>query len=449
MSAWLSVFHFLRPVWLWLIPAAALVYLTHSFREDIRARWKRVIAPELLEHLIVKKTGRWTIRPIQMITLALMLSSFALAGPAWRREKPPFTEDKAPLVIAVDLSQTMDAIDQDPTRLERAKLKIHDLLRVRNGAPTALLVYAGTAHLVVPLTSDQQLFSMYLDALSTTLMPKTGKDTRQALASAKSLLDDAKVPGTVLFITDGIEEPARASLQNFADNTPDSILVLGVGTSRGGPIRTGGNRFVEDSSGRRLFSKLDVDALKSLSSIGTSATTLTLDNSDVEWIQRRVQTHLQTAQEHNTSRVGSMRATGWFFPSRRSLLCGSAKDGPCNGAVAHWRVSFYFPRRPLRTFASASLICGSPLTNKAATCSKKGTTLQPRSTSPTQCGKVKHSRAPAITRQLLTSSPSKIPRKPGTTRAIASLIWANSRKLSVPTSRRCNDVRTGTTHRRI
>jgi Ca-activated chloride channel homolog len=300
MSTWLSAFHFLRPVWLWLIPAAALVYLTHSFREDIRARWKRVIAPELLEHLIVKKTGRWTIRPIQMITLALMLSSFALAGPAWRREKPPFTEDKAPLVIALDLSQTMDAIDLDPTRLERAKLKIHDLLRVRNGAPTALLVYAGTAHLVVPLTSDQQLFSMYLDALSTTLMPKTGKDTRQALASAKLLLDDAKVPGTVLFITDGIEEAARASLQNFVDNTPDSVLVLGVGTSRGGPIRTGGNHFVEDSSGQRFFSKLDVDALKSLSSIGISATTLTLDNSDVEWIQRRVQSHLQTAQEHNT-----------------------------------------------------------------------------------------------------------------------------------------------------
>jgi len=299
MSSWLSAFHFLHPAWLLLIPVAALVYFSHSFREDIRARWKKVIAPELLEHLIVKKTGRWTIRPIQMITLGLALGSLALAGPAWRREKPPFTEDKAPLVIALDLSGTMDAIDLEPTRLERAKLKIHDLLRVRNGAPTALLVYAGTAHLVVPFTSDQQLFSMYLDALSTSLMPKAGKDTRQALSSAKALLDDADVPGTVLFITDGIEEAARASLQNFVDNTEDSILVLAAGTSRGGPIRIGGNRFVEDSSGRRLFSKLDVDALKSLSSIGIAATTLTLDNSDVEWIQRRVQSHLQTAQERN------------------------------------------------------------------------------------------------------------------------------------------------------
>jgi Ca-activated chloride channel homolog len=297
MSAWLSAFHFLRPSWLLLIPMAALVYFTHSFREDIRARWKNVIAPELLEHLIVKKTGRWTIRPIHMICLGLLLSGVALAGPAWRREKPPFTEDKAPLIVALDLSQTMDAIDLDPTRLERAKLKIRDLLGVRNGAPTALLVYAGSAHLVVPLTADSQLFTMYLDSLSTSLMPRHGKNTTQALSAAQQILSEAAVPGTVLFVTDGVEPAARPSLQKFVDSSEDSILVLGVGTSRGGPIREGPNHFAEDSSGRRLFSKLDTDALKSL---GVSATTLTLDNSDIEWIQRRVQSHLQATQEKNT-----------------------------------------------------------------------------------------------------------------------------------------------------
>jgi Ca-activated chloride channel family protein len=66
----------------------------------------------------------------------------------------PFTEDKAPLVIALDLSQTMDAIDLDPTRLERAKLKIRDLLEERSGARTALSVYAGTTHMVLPFTTD-------------------------------------------------------------------------------------------------------------------------------------------------------------------------------------------------------------------------------------------------------------------------------------------------------
>ena len=300
MTAWLSDFHFLRPLWLLVLPFAILVYFAHSFREDIRSRWRNVIAPELLEHLIVKKAGRWTVRPIHMILLGLILSGIALTGPTWHREKPPFTEDKAPLVVAVDLSQTMDAIDLDPTRLERAKLKIHDLLKVRNGAPTALFVYAGSAHLVVPLTADDQLFSMYLDALSTSLMPKRGKDTAQALAAAHDLLSQVDVPGTVLFITDGIEPAARQPLQKFIESGKNSILVLGVGTSRGGPVRASANQFVEDSSGHRLFSKLDLEALKSLGSIGIPATTLTLDNSDVEWIQRRVQSHLQSALEKNT-----------------------------------------------------------------------------------------------------------------------------------------------------
>jgi Ca-activated chloride channel family protein len=300
MTGWLSAFHFLRPLWLLLIPLAVLLYFTHNFREDIRARWKSVIAPDLLDHLIVKKAGRWTMRPMHMICVALMLAAIALAGPVWRREIPPFTEDKAPLIVVLDLSQTMDAIDLDPTRLERAKLKIHDLLGVRNGSPTALVVYAGSAHLVVPLTADAQLFTMYLDALSTSLMPRRGKDTAQALSVAQQTLSQADVPGAVLFVTDGVEPVARPALQKFVGSGKNSILVLGVGTSRGGPLRTGPNQFAEDSSGRRLFSKLDVDELKSLSAIGIPATTLTLDGSDVSWIQRRVQSHFQAAEEENT-----------------------------------------------------------------------------------------------------------------------------------------------------
>ena len=70
MSSWLGAFRFLRPVWLWVIPAAILICLTHTYREDIRARWKEVIAPDLLEHLIVKSTNHWSLRPIQMICLA-------------------------------------------------------------------------------------------------------------------------------------------------------------------------------------------------------------------------------------------------------------------------------------------------------------------------------------------------------------------------------------------
>jgi len=231
-----------------------------------------------------------------------VLGAVAVGGPAWKREQPPFTEDKAPLVIALDLSQTMDAIDLDPTRLERAKLKLRDLLKVRNGGRTALFVYAGTAHMVLPFTTDFSLFDLYLSSLSTSLMPSRGKDTAGALHAIEDFLKSEPVPGTILFVTDGIEPRALPAFRQFTAKNADQndILVMGVGTSAGGPVRTVDNRFLTDATGRRVFAKLDVNALRSLGHIDIAATTLTLNDDDIHWIQRRVQHHLQVLQQRDS-----------------------------------------------------------------------------------------------------------------------------------------------------
>jgi len=302
MSEWWAAVHFLRPQWLWLLLAVPVIYLSFRIRDDMRSRWKRYIDPELLDHLIVARKRRWRFRPIHMISLLIFLGVIAIAGPTWKREQPPFTEDKAPLVIALDLSDTMNAIDLDPTRLERVKLKLRDLLKVRNGGRTALFVYAKTAHMVLPFTTDNSLFDLYLSSLSTSLMPSQGKDTAKALRAIEDFLKDESVPGTILFITDGIEPQALPAFRQFTsqqDNQND-ILVMGVGTSAGGPVRSAGNGFLNDSFGRRVYAKLDVSALRSLSRVGISATTLTLNDDDIHWIQRRVQHHLEAVQQKDS-----------------------------------------------------------------------------------------------------------------------------------------------------
>lgn len=299
MSEWWVAFHFLRPQWLWLLLAAAVIHFSFRIRDDVRARWRRYIDSELLDHLIVARKRSWRFRPIHMVCLLIILSAVAIAGPKWKREQPPFTEDKAPLVIALDLSQTMDAIDLDPTRLERAKLKLRDLLKLRNGGRTALFVYAGTAHMVLPFTTDFSLLDLYLSSLSTPLMPGQGKDTAKALHAVQDFLKDEAVPGTILFVTDGIEPQSLPAFRQFTtqqDNEND-ILVMGVGTSAGGPVRAANNSFLTDRFGRRTYSNLDVNALRSLSHINISATTLTLNDDDLNWIQRRVQHHLQAVQQ--------------------------------------------------------------------------------------------------------------------------------------------------------
>ncbi len=293
--------HFLRPQWLWLLLAVPVIYLSFRIRDDVRARWKRYIDTELLDHLIVARKQRWRFRPIHMVCLLILLGAVALAGPTWRREQPPFTEDKAPLVIALDLSQTMDAIDLEPTRLERTKLKLRDLLKVRNGGRTALFVYAGTAHMVLPFTTDNSLFDLYLGSLSTSLMPSEGKDTAEALRTIADFLKDESVPGTILFVTDGIEPHALPAFQQFVakEDNQNDILVMGVGTSNGGPVRVN-NGFLTDHFGRRIYTKLDVSALRSLSRIDIAASTLTLNDDEIDWIQRRVQHHLQAVQQQNS-----------------------------------------------------------------------------------------------------------------------------------------------------
>jgi Ca-activated chloride channel family protein len=299
---WLDAFHFLRPEWLWLLLAIPLIYLPLRFRDDVRARWKKYIAPDLLDHLIVAQHRGWRYRPVHMVCMLIFLGALALAGPTWKQEQPPFTEDKAPLVIALDLSQTMDAIDVDPTRIERAKLKLRDLLKVRNNGRTALFVYAGTAHMVLPFATDFSLFDLYLTSLSTSIMPSGGKDTAKALNAVGSFLKDEPVPGTILFVTDGIEAQALPTFREFAkrEEGKDDILVMGVGTSSGGPIRIADNRFLTDRTGRRVYSKLDVNALRSLKNLNIAATTLTLGDEDIQWVQRRVQHHLHDVQQRTS-----------------------------------------------------------------------------------------------------------------------------------------------------
>ena len=102
--------------------------------------------------------------------------------------------------------------DIAPTRLERSKQKIRDLLDLRAGARTALVAYAGSAHVAVPMTEDPGVMLPYLEGLSPEVMPTEGNRAAQALALASDLLAREQGPGAVLFVTDGIDPADAAAL---------------------------------------------------------------------------------------------------------------------------------------------------------------------------------------------------------------------------------------------
>lgn len=290
----LSEFHLLRPWWLLGLLASLLLYAGLRFRLSADRRWRGVIAPHLLQHLKVGGgSGSW-FRPVHMVTLVTVLASLGLAGPTWQREETPFSEDLAPLVLAVDLSQGMDAIDVPPTRLERAKQKARDLLALRRGARTGLLVYAGTAHMVLPFTDDPSALETFVMALETGVMPVPGKDPEAALTLAEEMLGRDTVPGTILFMTDGIAGGYAPAFARHAQSTRDQVMVLAFGTVDGGPVRTGDNTFLSEAGGRRTIARLDREGLEALASeAGADVISATVNGSDVARIQSRVQSHLQ------------------------------------------------------------------------------------------------------------------------------------------------------------
>lgn len=309
-------FHFLRPWWLLGLPIAIGFLWLVSRQSDVKVRWREMIAPQLLDHLISGNHSKGWLRPHHIIAILIAVGAIALAGPAWQREKPPFVQDQAPLVIALDLSQTMDAIDITPSRIERAKLKVYDLLAMRPAAKTAIIAYAGSAHLVLPLTNDATLIRSYVGSLNTGIMPIAGKNTAKALALAEESLATEDVAGTILLMTDGVE---TASLDAVARrNDRNGLIILGIGTVEGGPVKEEDGSFATDANGGRLFAKLDVTALKRLAEINnTNIATFTADDRDVQWIVQRIQTHFEQKASEGETR---WRDFGWWLTIPIALL---------------------------------------------------------------------------------------------------------------------------------
>lgn len=209
----LTELHFLRPLWLLaLLPALLLTWVLWRRRGDLA--WRNVIAPHLLPHLLAgngETAGRF--RPLHLLGAFWLVAVIAVAGPAWQREPAPFTDQRVPLVIVLHLGASMLAEDIQPTRLERATHKIRDLLALRPGARTALIAYAGSAHLVMPFTTDARLVEEFAGELSPGLMPRPGNAPAEALTLATQLLQQTDVGGgNVLLITDSLQPDAVATL---------------------------------------------------------------------------------------------------------------------------------------------------------------------------------------------------------------------------------------------
>lgn len=221
----ISDFHFLRPWWFLALLPVALVLLGIRHAQSSSRPWRGIIAPHLLPHLLGGQTERSRFGPQQFLALGWLLAVLALAGPTWRREPAPFAEDTAALAIVVKVTPSMKTEDVQPDRLSRAVEKIHDLLAQRRGAKTALIAYAGSAHAVMPATTDGGIIDTFAQALDPKIMPGNGDAAAEALKLADGALVDAG-SGSILWITDSIAPEQAASLAQWRKSSSTTVRLL-------------------------------------------------------------------------------------------------------------------------------------------------------------------------------------------------------------------------------
>ena len=172
------------------------------------------------------RNKRRHIRPLHVLFVIWILASVALAGPTWQREPSPFADDEAGLVVLLKVSDTMNGTDVQPSRLERAKQKLRDLLALRKGASTGLIVYSGSAHLVMPLTRDDRIINAMIEELTPELMPVNGDALMVAIDKAGYLFEKSNTSGSVLVMADTVSPSQVNALSTNEIKLPVQFLAV-------------------------------------------------------------------------------------------------------------------------------------------------------------------------------------------------------------------------------
>ncbi|MFJ2689315.1 tetratricopeptide repeat protein [Pseudomonas sp. NPDC087336] len=256
--------YWFRPWWLLLLPLLGWLLWQLWHRQKRAGRWQMILPPAFHATLLSGGSGRESKLPWVALGVAWMIAVVALLGPSFSRVEQSSQKPADPLVVILELTPQMLATDVQPNRLEQARRKLFDLLQSRNDAQTAIVVFAGSAHTLVPLSDDLSTSRNLLDALKPSLMPEAGHRADLAVLKALALLDQAALgDGRILLIGTTLSEQERLGIRQALSGKSTPLLMLGIGTAEGAPITQEDGSFLKDEQGAILVSRLDEPGLKS------------------------------------------------------------------------------------------------------------------------------------------------------------------------------------------
>lgn len=236
----------------------SLLYFAYLFRF-----WK------INRKLKVKKGRLFLKLGLRVLYFALCLVAFS--GPSMGSAMKEIKQEGKDIFIAIDLSQSMNAQDIGPSRIERVKFELKNLVRNFSSDRIGLIIFSSEAFIQCPLTFDQNVIQLHLDGLNTGLVPNQGTDIAAPLALAlkKFQNDETQEPKSksIVLISDG--EDFGGNVSDTMDQLQEAgikIFSLGVGTRQGSTIPKGNGIIMDPNSGKPVVSSLETTDLKAISS---------------------------------------------------------------------------------------------------------------------------------------------------------------------------------------
>ncbi len=317
--------HLLRPFWLILLPLPIWLLWRLWHRQRQTGRWQRLLPEAFHSVLLTRGKLRNSKLPWLLLGSAWLLSCLALLGPSWQQVEQPSLSRTDPLVILLETTPAMLATDVRPSRLEQAKRKIIDLLQTRQDAQTAVVVFAGSAHTLVPLTNDMATTQNLLDALKPDLMPEPGYRADLAVMQGIELLQQgANGRGRLLLIGSNLSAPERTAIEQLLEDSDQSLLLLGIGTEQGAPIPREDGSFFKDDKGAIIIPRLDETAMRRFASrIGGRYQQARVDDADLRNLGLLERNGKLVAQDE-TTRLDTWHDQGYWLLLPLLLLAACA-----------------------------------------------------------------------------------------------------------------------------
>jgi Ca-activated chloride channel family protein len=275
--------HWLRLWWLLLLPLLGWLLWRLWNRKKRVGRWQMILPRAFHSVLLSGGSGRESKLPWIALGFGWLLALLALLGPSWQRVEHTSQKPVDPLVVLLQLTPEMLAADSPPSRLEQARRKLLDLLQVRRDSQTAIIVYAGSAHTLVPLSDDLTTSKNLLDAVRPSIMPESGQRADLAVLKALDLLKQGDLgQGRLLWIGSSLTDAERRGIRSAMPGHAPQLLMLGVGTAEGAPVTQEKGGFLKDAQGGILVPRLDgVSLTEFADELGGHYSQLRLDDDDL------------------------------------------------------------------------------------------------------------------------------------------------------------------------